>query len=66
MLEEIFNIIDYVATCGNALMFKKMINIVGEFFMNFKYGLKEGKVFSGLKMYAVGLCIYLSIFWRHC
>jgi hypothetical protein len=52
MLEEIFNIIDYVATCGNALMFKKMINIVGEFFMNFKYGLKEGKVFSGLKMYA--------------
>lgn len=33
MLEEIFNIIDYVAKCGNALMFKKMINIVGEFFI---------------------------------
>jgi|LakMenE01Jun11ns_1017448.scaffolds.fasta_scaffold7946100_1 hypothetical protein len=50
VLEEIANIIDYVANHGNPIMFKKMIDIVGEFVRKCRYGVKEGKVFSGLKV----------------
>jgi HKD family nuclease len=50
ILDEIVMIIDYITTHGNNIMFNNMIDIVGQFVKKCKYGVKEGKVFNGLKV----------------
>jgi len=47
MLEEIVNIIDYVALHGNAIMFKNRIDIVWSLLGSVDMGLRRAKFLVG-------------------
>ena len=50
MLEQIVLIIDYITAYSTSSKFNKMIDIIQEYVKKSKAAMKDGKVFSGLKV----------------